>query len=62
MKFLNPTTVTIWSPDFNKKLRVVNAPKPDENVKAYLAFSNGAKHSSKLFLVGLPLLPYSKPA
>jgi hypothetical protein len=52
----------MWSPVFNKKLKVVNAPKPDANVKAYLAFSNGAKHSSKLFRVGLPLLPYSKPA
>lgn len=39
----------------------VVTPKPEENVRAYLASSIEAKHVSSTFLVGLPERLYSKP-
>lgn len=52
---------TIWSPLLSKEAIVVVAPKPDAKVNACFPLSNAAKHSSSVFLVGFPDLPYSKP-
>lgn len=49
----------MWSPLLNNCEMMVPAPKPDENVNAYLALSSDARQRSSTSRVGFPLRPYS---
>ncbi|CAG5024890.1 unnamed protein product [Parnassius apollo] len=51
----------MWLPLLSNEITVVVAPKPEAKVKACFPPSRAARHSSKVFLVGFPDLPYSKP-
>lgn len=52
---------TMWSPLLSNDISVVVVPRPEAKVKPCFPPSSAARHSSKVFLVGFPDLPYSNP-